>query len=108
MGGSFMAKSCAAATKHSTASHTGAHPPIESTAMDARLNHAGGIEARSPIVASRGNDTAFLVLCAVSLSHGLNDIIQSLVPAIYPVLKSQFNLDVGQIGLITLPFPPTA
>lgn len=52
--------------------------------------------------------TAMMILVAVSLSHGLNDIIQSLVPAIYPVLKSKFSLDFGQIGLITLTFQLTA
>jgi MFS transporter, FSR family, fosmidomycin resistance protein len=52
--------------------------------------------------------TAFAVLIAVSFSHLLNDIIQSLLPAIYPVLKSAFALDFGQIGLITLTFQLTA
>ncbi len=49
-----------------------------------------------------------LILAAASVSHGLNDVIQSLVPAIYPVLKSKFSLDFGQIGLITLTFQLTA
>jgi MFS transporter, FSR family, fosmidomycin resistance protein len=52
--------------------------------------------------------TAFVVLIGVSFSHLLNDIIQSLLPAIYPVLKSAFALDFGQIGLITLTFQLTA
>jgi FSR family fosmidomycin resistance protein-like MFS transporter len=47
-------------------------------------------------------------LLAISFSHLLNDIIQSLVPAIYPVLKTSFALDFGQIGLITLAFQLTA
>lgn len=49
-----------------------------------------------------------LVLGAVSLSHTLNDLIQSLIPAVYPVLKTEFALDFGQIGLITLVFQLTA
>jgi FSR family fosmidomycin resistance protein-like MFS transporter len=48
------------------------------------------------------------VLGAVGLSHGLNDMQQSLLPAVYPVLKSEFALDFGQIGLITLTFQLTA
>src|SRR5262245_23279888 len=46
--------------------------------------------------------TAFAVLGAVSVSHLLNDTIQSIVPAIYPLLKSAFALTFAQIGLITL------
>ena len=52
--------------------------------------------------------TTFTVLIAISFSHLLNDVIQSLLPAIYPVLKSAFDLDFGQIGLITLTFQMTA
>jgi MFS transporter, FSR family, fosmidomycin resistance protein len=46
--------------------------------------------------------TAFTVLSALSFCHLLNDMMQSLLPAIYPILKSTFALDFGQIGLITL------
>ena len=52
--------------------------------------------------------TAFAVLAAVSLSHLLNDTIQSLLPAIYPLLKASFNLSFGQIGLMTLALMLTA
>jgi FSR family fosmidomycin resistance protein-like MFS transporter len=45
---------------------------------------------------------AALVLAGISLSHLLNDMLQSLLPAIYPMLKSDFALNFGQIGLITL------
>ncbi|KQP11474.1 Fosmidomycin resistance protein [Methylobacterium sp. Leaf99] len=51
---------------------------------------------------------AFAVLGALSLSHLLNDLVQSLLPAIYPLLKAQFRLDFGQIGLITFVFQVTA
>ena len=46
--------------------------------------------------------TVFRVLGAVSLCHFLNDMMQSLIPAVYPILKSAYGLDFGQIGLITL------
>lgn len=52
--------------------------------------------------------TAFPVLVTLSICHLLNDMIQSLVPAIYPLLKESFGLDFGQIGLITLTFQFTA
>ncbi|MDZ7581844.1 MAG: hypothetical protein U5R30_14975 [Deltaproteobacteria bacterium] len=52
--------------------------------------------------------TAFKVLGAIGFSHLLNDMIQSLLPAIYPLLKSSFSLTFTQIGLITLTFQITA
>ena len=64
------------------------------------------IAGSSPVVAAAKPTMA--VLGAISLSHGLNDLIQSLLPAVYPVLKSEFALDFGQIGLITLTFQITA
>jgi FSR family fosmidomycin resistance protein-like MFS transporter len=53
-------------------------------------------------------NTAFKVLGAIGFSHFLNDMIQSLLPAIYPLLKSAFSLSFTQIGLITLTFQITA
>jgi len=47
---------------------------------------------------------ALPLLLALSFSHLLNDIIQSLVPAIYPIIKDAYALDYGQIGLITFAF----
>jgi FSR family fosmidomycin resistance protein-like MFS transporter len=52
--------------------------------------------------------TAFRVLAAVSASHLLNDTIQSLLPAIYPLLKRSFALSFAQIGLMTLALMMTA
>lgn len=48
------------------------------------------------------------ILLAISLSHLLNDLMQSLVPAVYPILKAKFALDFGQVGLISLTFYLTA
>jgi len=48
------------------------------------------------------------ILLAISFSHLLNDTIQSLIPAIYPLLKASFHLSFVQIGLITLCFQMTA
>ena len=62
----------------------------------------------SSTVARDEAGTAMAVLAAVSASHFLNDMIQSLLPAVYPLLKSSYALDFGQIGLITLVFQVTA
>ncbi|MBU9820672.1 MFS transporter [Rahnella sp. BCC 1045] len=52
--------------------------------------------------------TAFSILAAISVSHLLNDMIQSLILAIYPLLQNEFSLSFTQIGLITLTYQITA
>jgi MFS transporter, FSR family, fosmidomycin resistance protein len=59
-------------------------------------------------VGSKVGTTAFAVLGAITFCHLLNDIMQALLPAIYPMLKSSFRLTFGQIGLLTLTFQVTA
>jgi FSR family fosmidomycin resistance protein-like MFS transporter len=49
-----------------------------------------------------------VVLGGISLSHFLNDTMQSLIPSIYPILKASYALDFTQIGMITLAFQFTA
>jgi len=77
------------------------------------------IEAKTPnrrgksdaLALSRPNgseDTVVAVLAAISICHMLNDIIQSLIVAIYPMLKAAFALDFSQIGIITFTFQGTA
>ena len=51
---------------------------------------------------------ALMILLAASFSHGLNDTIQAVIPAVYPLLKSEFGLNFTQVGLITLAFQMTA
>jgi MFS transporter, FSR family, fosmidomycin resistance protein len=51
---------------------------------------------------------AYMVLGGISLSHFLNDTMQSLIPSVYPILKASYALDFAQIGLITLAFQFTA
>lgn len=48
------------------------------------------------------------ILAAISFCHLLNDMVQSLISAVYPILKTSFHLDFGQIGLITLVYQVTA
>jgi len=56
----------------------------------------------------RETATAFRVLAAISFCHLLNDMMQSVIPAVYPILKDTYRLDFGQIGLITLTSQLTA
>ncbi len=57
---------------------------------------------------AKPSGTDLPVLGAVSLCHLLNDMMQSLLPAIYPILKGGFNLSFGEIGLLTLTYQVTA
>jgi MFS transporter, FSR family, fosmidomycin resistance protein len=70
------------------------------------------IEAKTPArrgARSGGTEGMMVaVLAAISVCHMLNDVIQSLIMAIYPMLKSALALDFGQIGLITFTFQCTA
>lgn len=52
--------------------------------------------------------TSYAVLFAISFCHLLNDMMQALLPALYPVFKREFALDFGQVGLITFTFQVTA
>jgi FSR family fosmidomycin resistance protein-like MFS transporter len=57
---------------------------------------------------SRSGGAAFGILAGVSACHLLNDMMQSVIPAVYPLLKKSYGLDFGQIGLITLTAQLTA
>ncbi len=52
--------------------------------------------------------TFYFVLFSIGFAHLLNDMIQSVVPAIYPILKDEYNLSFVQIGIITLVFQLTS
>jgi FSR family fosmidomycin resistance protein-like MFS transporter len=62
----------------------------------------------SDSVAKAAAVPAYVVLGGISLSHFLNDTMQSLIPSVYPILKESYALDFAQIGLITLAFQFTA
>jgi MFS transporter, FSR family, fosmidomycin resistance protein len=70
----------------------------ESTVASLKVNLQDGIH-ESPI---------FSMLLAISFCHLLNDMVQSLVSAYYPVLKMSFHLSFAQVGLITLTYQSTA
>ncbi|MBL7699111.1 MAG: MFS transporter [Chitinophagaceae bacterium] len=62
------------------------------------------MSAESPAVSSFKQVTVYPVLMAISFSHLLNDTIQSLIPSLYPLIKTSYNLNFTQIGIITLTF----
>lgn len=69
---------------------------------------ANGTAAASAAAAAQADKTGFGVIGAISFAHFLNDMMQSLILAIYPLLKGNFHLDFSQIGLITLTYQITA
>ncbi|RKP57526.1 MFS transporter [Pararobbsia silviterrae] len=78
--------------------------------MNSTANTALSKPAASAATASAAayEGTVFKIIGAISFSHLLNDMMQSLILAIYPLLKSNFALSFGQIGLITLTYQITA
>src|SRR5450631_1287765 len=65
------------------------------------MENSFGVHLRS---ATHAEKTRFRVLGAISFSHFLNDMIQSLIVAIYPLLKGEFSLSFMQIGMVTLTY----
>src|SRR5688500_8419439 len=66
------------------------------------------VVSRAGIDAPAARGTALGILAAISLCHGLNDLMQSVIPAGYPILKTAYSPDFGQIGLITFANTATA
>ena len=52
--------------------------------------------------------TNYLIIILISLSHGLNDLLQGILPSIYPALKQEFALSMAQVGLITFCYQVSA
>ncbi len=73
--------------------------------MTIQSTDSGPPPAVRPLTAEH---TVLPIILAVAFCHMLNDLMQSLIPAIYPVLKGELALTFGQIGLITLVFQGTA
>ncbi len=76
--------------------HTGAARP---TGAADDITHGG---------TSANERTVYGVIIAISFCHMLNDMMQSLLPAIYPNLKAQFGLNFAQVGLVTFAYQITA
>ena len=62
----------------------------------------------APSIPSAAVTTTFSILFAISFCHTLNDMMQSLLPALYPMLKSSYRLSYSQIGILTFVFQVTA
>src|SRR6476620_3338628 len=76
---------------------------------DVKTRNRRGAKTAVKVVTPRNQGgTAVVVLAAISVCHMLNDVIQSLIMALYPMLKAALNLDFGQVGLITFTFQCTA
>src|SRR5216683_758415 len=67
----------------------------------------GSLHAGAGARTGAGEKTVFKVLLAISFCHLLNDTVQSLLPAIYPLLRNTFHLDFSQVGLLTLSIAPS-
>src|SRR5271169_4175172 len=72
--------------------------------MTTQIVENGKVQSSAPFQ----DGTVYRVLVAVSFCHLMNDTMQSLLPSIYPILKTAFHLNFGQIGLLTLTFQMTA
>jgi MFS transporter, FSR family, fosmidomycin resistance protein len=81
---------------------------VEDTRLSENTIQAPQTIARAAPLAAPAETTTFAILMSLSVCHLLNDLNQSLVPAIYPILKDSYHLDFAQIGLITLAFQLTA
>jgi len=72
------------------------------------MQFAGMTDTTARTAPLQVHSTVFAVLFAVGFCHALNDMMQSLLAAIYPNLKSTFDLDFAHVGLITLTYQITA
>src|SRR5712675_2173031 len=81
---------------------------VGENSMTAPSGMADAAATAKAVSASQAGSTTFAVILSLSFCHLLNDMMQSLVPAIYPVLKESYALSFGQVGLITLAFQCTA
>ncbi len=77
-----------------------------STSTTSPVPETGALSA--PAQGMSAQTASIPILISLSFCHLLNDLIQSMIPALYPLLKAQFSLDFAQIGIITLAFQMTA
>jgi FSR family fosmidomycin resistance protein-like MFS transporter len=66
------------------------------------------IVMQSQTTAHFGRRASYTVLAAISFSHLLNDMLQSLLPAMYPIFKTGLSLSFSQLGFLTLTYQFTA
>jgi FSR family fosmidomycin resistance protein-like MFS transporter len=66
------------------------------------------VSSQAAPISLKSVKTVFPVLWAASFSHLLNDMLQSLLPAVYPILRGEFNLSFAQVGFLTFVYQLTA
>ena len=82
---------------------------IVATAVTQDVRAPSGELAPLPKAPGRqASNTLLRVLAAISFCHFLNDMVQSLLPSIYPILKSTFHLDFSHLGLLTFTYQVVA
>ncbi|HEY6375791.1 MAG TPA: MFS transporter, partial [Edaphobacter sp.] len=84
---------------------------MSETTYSATLPAADPVDITPELKAPRLDNSSralFRVLAAVSFCHLLNDMVQSLLPSIYPILKSSFHLDFTHLGFLTLTYQVVA
>lgn len=72
------------------------------------VDAAATVQPENSASAVQADKTVMPIIFGVSFCHMLNDIMQSMISAIYPMLKADYNLDFWQIGILTLAFQCTA
>jgi MFS transporter, FSR family, fosmidomycin resistance protein len=78
-------------------------PPVATAPLTSALPGPAATAAAAPVLAPQ-----YMVILAISLCHMINDLMQSLLSALYPVLQAEFSLSYAQIGLMSLAFMGTA
>src|SRR4051794_32070093 len=73
-----------------------------------RFDAFSGLAVTTATLAASPQKTTLAIILAVAFCHGINDIMQSLLTAIYPILKASYGLDYVQLGILTLTFQCTA
>jgi FSR family fosmidomycin resistance protein-like MFS transporter len=80
----------------------------QSAPLAAPMAASASASAPGSSLTDSANSTTFAIILSLSFCHLLNDMMQSLVPALYPILKDNYGLSFAQVGLITLAFQFTA
>jgi FSR family fosmidomycin resistance protein-like MFS transporter len=65
-------------------------------------------ESQFRSIKNNGNETVYSILILICFAHLINDLIQGIIPSIYPLLRKNYGLSFSQIGLITFAFQFTA
>src|SRR5260370_5703034 len=73
-----------------------------------RKGPRSGADGERGATVKNSRKTVFGVLLSICACHGINDMLQSLLAAVYPILKTDFALSFAQIGILTFAYQVTA